>query len=1066
MCASRGNASCLLLILAAARLVAQQTAGNIRGAVTDPSGAGIPSVTVNCVNELTGERHTASTTGGGDYVCAPLPVGQYRIEATAQGFKKYVRPGITVEVNQNARIDVRLELGAVSEEVVVKGGVPLVDTHEVQLGHVVDEKRIQDLPLNGRNPYSLVTLLPGVSSASLPPQPDLIEGTLFTINGARSHQTDFLLDGGMNLAPYRNGGLMSPSPDSVEEFRVITSNYNAEYGRAAGGVVTVATKSGTNQLHGSLYEFLRNDDLDARSFFQPSVSPLKRNQFGGTVGGPIRHDGLFYFFSYQGDRVSQGSFVNGARTPTAAQRQGNFSDLPAARWPKDPGTGQPFAGGIIPQNRLDPVAQNILKFIALPNTPDGRVEAFRSTSQNDDQYFGRSDYQINPTHRASASLFSVRAVDTFPFTNQSNLSNIPDYAPSTDTPRQTNVTLNETWTARSNLFNEFTFNYTHGLSALTPVNRTSWPELGSKYVPGSLPAWLPRFTVSGGWNAGNNSAGPQTNDVYSWADSVMWVRGAHSLKAGGLFRKLHVDAVSGFQLGGIMNVTGDFTGNAFADFVLGQANSMNVGNSNTNSIRQINWAAFVQDDWKISRKVTLNLGLRYEVFTPYVHTQDHLGTFRLGQQSTVFPNAPRGLAFPGDPGVPRGLIPTDYNNFAPRFGIAVDPFGDGRTAIRAGYGVFYSVGYANFTQLNGNNQPFLTKITLFGTPSFVDPFANAGGNPFPIPAGQSRFILPIIVAWLDENQRTPYVQQYSFTVQRQVVRNVSAEAAYVGNVSRKLQLNRDINQPIFVPGRSTAANVNDRRPIMPGVYGLISQSETAANASYNSLQTSLRSTFAHGFTLLANYTYSKAIDIQSADSQDTADLVFVDFNNLRLDRGPAGHDRRHVFNLSFLWQAPAVRQWGFLGKRILSGWQVNAIARYSSGGAFSVNSGGDTNLNGVVNDRPNVIGNPFLDTGRTRDQKLARYFNPAAFAVAASGTNGTAGRNIMYGPGSGNWDVSFFKDIPLHERHQIQFRAEFFNFFNHPNFGNPVSVLVNANVARILGAAPGRIIQFALRYSF
>jgi Carboxypeptidase regulatory-like domain/TonB-dependent Receptor Plug Domain/TonB dependent receptor len=1065
MFASRFISSLSLLILAAVSATAQQTAGTVRGAVRDPSGAGIPLATVHCISELTGEMHVALTAANGDYVCAALPVGQYRIEASAHGFKKYVRPDVTLDVNQNARVDVRLELGQLSEEVVVKGGAPLVDTQQVQLGHVVDEKRIEDLPLNGRNPYSLVTLLPGVTSANLPSQPDLITGTRFNINGARS-QTDFLLDGGMNVAPYRNGGLMSPNPDSVQEFRVITSNYNAEYGRSAGGVVTVATKSGTNQLHGSLYEFLRNEKLDARSFFQPSVSPLKRHQFGGSVGGPVLHDRLFYFFSYQGDRVSQGTFLNGARTPTAAQRQGNFSDLPAARWPKDPATGQAFAGGIIPQNRLDPVALNILKFVALPNTPDGRVEASRSSVQNDDQYFGRADYQIKSNHRASASLFVIRAADTFPFTNSTNLSNIPDYAPSVDTPRQTNVTVNETWTARPNLYNEFTFNYTHGLSTLTPVNRTSWPELGSKYVPGSLPAWMPRFTVSGGWNAGNNSAGPQTNDVNSWADSLMWVRGAHSIKAGGLFRHLRVDAVSGFQLGGIMNVTGDFTGNAFADFLLGQAQSMNVGNSNTNSIRQINWAAFIQDDWKISRKVTLNLGVRYEVFTPYVHTSDRLGTFIPGQQSAVYPNAPRGLAFVGDPGVPRGLVPVDYNNFAPRLGIAVDPFGNGKTAIRAGYGIFYSVGYANFTQLNGNNQPFLTKITLFGTPSFVDPFSASGGNPFPIPPGKSLFLLPILVAWQDQNQRLPYAQQYSFTIQQQVVRNVSAEVAYVGNVSRKLQMNLDVNQPIFIPGRSTAANVNDRRPIMPGVYGLISRSQTSANASYNSLQTSLRSTFARGFTLLANYTYSKSLDILSGDATDTADLNFVDFNNVRLDRGPSGFDRRHIFNLSFLWEAPAVRKWGLLGRGILSGWQANAIARYSSGSPFSVTSGVDTNVNGVVNDRPNVLSNPFLDTGRPRDQKLARYFTPAAFAVAAQGSNGTEGRNIFYGPGSANWDVSFFKDIPIRERHHLQFRAEFFNFVNHANFGVPVNALANANVGRILGASPGRIIQLALRYSF
>ncbi len=1048
------------LLLSAGK--AQTVTGTILGTVTDSTGARVPGATVRAIDTLTGEARSTNANHDGDYMFPALPVGQYRIETEAGGFKKFVRQGIALNVNQNARVDARLEVGQVTEEILVTGEAPQVDTRQVQVGSLVDSRRVTDLPLNGRNVYSLVSMLPGVSGASLSSQPDTGLGSRINVNGSRSLQSTFLLDGGLNNGVWRSGGLVSPNPDAVEEFRLITSNYNAEYGRSSGGVINVVTKSGGNGFHGSLYDYLRNDALDARSFFQPSVTKLRQNQFGGSLGGPIRHDKLFFFGSYQGERTRSSQFANNARTPTTAQRSGDFSALPANQRPKDPDTGAPFPNGIIPALRMDPVALNLLKIVPLPNTPDGRVEALRPLTEDYDHYLAKSDYLISSAHRLSLSYFFVRADNFFPFSNANRATNIPDYDPVRIPAHQTNITANETWTVGPSLLNQFTGSFLRVPSNREHKNRLSWPDWGSKLALGSLPSVVPQITVTGAWQGGSDGEKDELDQVLQLSDSVTWIRGSHSVKTGGSFVYLYYDFNGTSRSAGLVGIGSSFTGNAMADFQLGRAASFDLSNGFTPHLRSRNWAGYLQDDWKISRRFTLNLGLRYELFTPYVDTNDRLQQFRPGQQSTVFRNAPVGLVFPGDAGVPPGLVPTDRNNFAPRLGLAIDPFGDGKTSIRAGYGVFYSVGFAGLANSNVG-QPFQIDVTAFGTPSFVDPFANAGGNPFPIPAGSSRFVLPVTAAQMSPETRNAYVQQYSLTIQRQLARAVSLDVAYVGNTSRKLQLQRDLNQAVFTPGKSTTANVNDRRPMLPGTYALISGAETGASANYNSLQVTLNRRFANGFTLLANYTFSKTIDLQSSDQLGVQNLFFVDSNNLRLDRGLSDIDLRHAFNLSFVWNLPQVDRWGFVGRRILSGWQANGIGRIRGGSGFSVVSGVDSNLNGVNNDRPDLVGDPILDTGRSKPEKLARYFEPTAFRSAALGSNGTAGRNILLGPGSVNWDLSLFRDFALTERYRLQYRAEFFNALNHANFSNPNANLSNANVGRILGANSGRIIQFGLR---
>jgi hypothetical protein len=1053
----------VILLALAGRVFGQAVTGTIFGSVSDPTGAGVTAVTVRAINTGTSETHSTPADAQGAYLFPTLPPGQYRVEVEASGFKKVIREGISLGVNQNARVDLRLEVGSLNQEIRVNSDAPLVDTREVQVGGTVDQARVESLPLNGRNVYNLVTVLPGVARATTQTVADN-SGNFVEANGSRTRQSNFLLDGGFNNSLYRNGGNQAPNPDAVGEFRVLTSNFDAEFGRLSGAVINVVTKSGTNQFHGSMFEFLRNNDLNARNFFQPSVTPLHQNQFGATTGGPIIHDKTFFFASYQGLRIRTASFVNGGLTPTAPVRTGDFSSFPVSQQPVDPTTKAPFPGAQIPRSLLDPVAQNILELVPLPNAPGGYFQGSAASWNNEDQGFIKVDHQINAAHKISGSLFLVRNSGLDPFNSSTQ---IPGYAIVDSAYDQRNVVANEDWIVTSALLNTARFSYSLNSYATVSQTHTSWSDFGSAVTLGALPARPPQIFVNGFWQMGTFGDDHMNQTSWGLSDTLTWMRSGHSIRAGGGYTH-HAFVETGNWLGaGQIRFSGSSSKNALADFLLGRANTFRQNNGQNRDFFSGDMSGFFQDDWKISRKVTLNLGLRYEVDAPLVSTTDQLQTFRFRVQSKLFPTAPLGLVYPGDPGIPRAAIPTVWNNFAPRLGIAFDPSGSGKTGIRAGWGLFYAATLANITS-NLQGQPFLVDVTANVTPNLNMPWANVpGGSPFPYTLSRSNplFSLPLTASYVGENLGMPYVMQYNFTVQQQLTPQWSLQVGYVGNGSRKLYLQRDANTPIYAPGQSTAANVNNRRPYLPGTFAEIAETETAANACYHSLQVSLTRRFSHGFTLMANYTWSKSMDIASDDQLNPTAVSFSDSNRLSLDRAPSDFDTPQRFVLSYLWEIPRVRRWGLLGKEALSGWQINGITSLQTGSPFNVTSNIDSNFDGNSTDRPDLVGNPRLDRGRSRSQLVAQYFNTAAFK-AATGLDGTAGRNLIYGPPTVNWDLSAFKHFAITEQKKFEFRAELFNLFNEVNFGAPNATLTSPSFGRILSAQAPRIVQFGLKFLF
>jgi len=1060
-------AALIALFLAGAGVQAQVSTSTIFGTVTDSSGAVAPNVEVTATNLATNFSRSATTDNEGRYQIQFLPVGTYRVEAKEQGFKTFSQSGIGIDVATQARVDPVLQVGAISENVSVVADAPLVNTADSMLGHTVQNTEIVNLPLVNRDVYQLLNLTPGVEQSTdtgntfgYPEQRTMINGG--GDGGAGS--VNFYLDGGSNLAGLRNTGSVSPNPDAIQEFRVITNSYSAEFGRFGGGVVDIVTKSGTNELHGSAFEFVRNDKLNANDWGVLTRPPLRRSQFGGTLGGPIQKDKTFVFGSYSGLRQRQQDVKSSALVFDQAERGGDFSEIKTPINDPFASTKTPFPGNQIPVSRFDPAAAAILKqWIPLPNLANNGVQTVQPRPTNSDEGLLKIDHNLSQKHLLASSYYISKGNSSMGFLNGNN-SNLA-WSQELFTYQQQNFNASDTWLISPDSVNQFRVTLMRNYGNRVDSPAMSLGDFGSKFQVQGVPS-LPNINVSGFFQLGNSIAGsPAGGNFYALRDVLSLNKGRHTLKMGGELSLSKMVQDSTLNNYGTFTIDGTKSGYALADFLLGAVKSMNQDAPEHKQTNGWYYSLFVQDDLRIHPRFILNLGLRYDLQTPMTDPQNRLLTFLPGRQSTVVPGAPLGLLFPGDRGVGRGIIGADTNNFAPRVGFAWDPFGKGRTSIRAAAGLFYGSISGNEWNSSTDKLPFAARQTFPNVKSLSDPYGVLPGGVSPYPffydPAHPRFILPASVSPIALDFRWPYTDQFNFSIQQQLMKDLEVTASYVGAFGHHLPFTNDVNYPIYTAA-ATSSNVDARRPYLPGTLSSITMLQSNMNSAYNGLQVQIDRRFARRFMLKGYYVWGKSLEGAQLQNTTTAGGA-EDSNNLRLERGRTDFDRRQNFVVSGVWQIDYLKGQKAALRAMGNGWSLSGILSLRSGQPIGITSGKDNNLDGVSNDRPNLIGNPFLDPHRSRSAVTAEWFDPAAFAQPANGQDGNLARNVVDGPGFRNVDLSLFRSFKVRERMNLQFRMETINAFNLVSLSNPNGTASSPSFGKITAANQMRQAQLGLR---
>ncbi len=1088
-----------ILSLVLATSANAQGMGTIVGTVTDPSGAVVPSAKIALTESGTGLSRTALSGPSGNFVLPSLRPSNYSLTVEATGFRQFNQQGITLQADQTVTVNVKLVLGRSAETVTVEATGELVNSVTPTLSGVVDQRRMVDLPLNGRNAASLTLLVPGAVSA---PGDGADQGQTKTFpgavtistNGSRQNQISYQLDGGNNVDEYTNVNQPFPFPDALQEFSVQTSNYSAEYGQNSGGVVNVVTKSGTNGLHGDLFEFDRNAVFNARNFFSAQRDQLKRNQFGGTVGGPIRKDKTFFFAGYQGTRLRNVGNTSSAFVPTAAELNGDFSafldknnpnnPLGKAFQLKNPFTGATLTGNIINPSLFDSASLGVLKFLPLATSGNGLIFFTKPVRQNFNETIGRVDHSFSEKDQLTGRYYYDRFANAPVFSP----TNILPYADGSTITSQ-NILLHETHIFRPNLLSDARLSYSREASSRGPASSVPGVRDFGVNIPFQPPSKaIESVNASGFFSFGDNPPARFVRNNFTWSEDISWVAGRHDVKFGGVFERSRVDITNLFHQEGIFSFSGDSSGVGLVDFLFGKIRNFVQGFGEYKNNRNYFPGFYVQDSFRVTRRLALNYGLRYEPSFPWDEIRNRVEQFQInafaaGRKSTVFVNAPAGLLFPGDAGFPTNGITADLNNFAPRVGFAYDLTGDGKTSVRGGAGLFYDSrqdGIINnrFVDLT----PFSPQVNVTPPPGpFRDPYClqttgcTPGVSPFPAPfppPSNAPFPPPVQVVTYNPSNKfvSPLIYNWNLTLERQFASSWLARTAYVGSRGNYIRQDVELN-PAQPTSASNPGSLDARRILQP--YASVRMGDNGANSSYHSLQLTLEKRFTQGFTLLANYTYSKSLDTLPAGGDITTTgasapsaLPWFFSGVHRIDYGPSDFDHTHRLVVSYVWQLPKLSNSNAAARGVLGNWKWTGIVSAQSGSVFTVTAGKDRSQTGLNQDRAVALG-PALGSGACKTAApCVDYLNPSSFDLPALGQFGNVGKDSLRGPNQFGWDMGMFKDIPLTERWRLEFRAEFFNIFNRVNFNNPTTSRSSGGFGQIRGAGDPRIGQLALKIFF
>jgi Carboxypeptidase regulatory-like domain len=1062
----------LLLALLALPCGAQFTTASFGGSVVDATGASVPQANVSVLHIDTGFTKTDTTAGDGAFAFPALPVGNYRLKVEKAGFITYVQEGIRLTVNQAASQTVTLQVGSTRQEVTVTADAAMVNTQTAAVNQLVGDRQVSSLPLNGRTAQSLVFIAAGtmdgsgVSGVGEPGQGGLYPGEqMASVSGGGTKNVNYQMDGAGHNDTYVNMNLPFPNPDAIQEFNLQTSSMSAEYGGGA-AVVNIVTKSGTNSLHGNVFEFLRNGAMNARNFFAPAQDTLKRNQFGGTAGGPIKKNQLFFFGTYQGTRIRSAPAGRVAFVPTAAERSGDFSAT--TRQLVNPAGNVPFPGNRIPVTLFSTPSKYFLDRIPLPNGPGQQLTSRGPAAvQRDDQYLSKIDW-VHDMHRVSGRYFYTK-FDQKPDFEQVKQNLLAMDSGGNQVRIQT-LALDHVFTLSPTVLFNTWFGWDSQVggsrSGIPPgADAITFPAAGVKIAggaPGISPA-IEGLSVTGLFSVASTHFGDFNRGDWRIREAVTITKGAHELIFGGEVVRLIQDITNTNTQSGSFTFSSQLSGSNVADFVLGRATNFTQGAGQYQNLRGVTYSAFVQDNWRVSQRLVLNLGIRWEPFWPYTEIKNRIPCFRQGQKSSRYPNAPVGLVFGGDQGCPAGSgQEATLANFAPRVGFAYR-IGQ-NTVIRGGAGIYNSVPATLIYNGTAATAPFNPRFLLTGV-SFEDPYGSVGiANPFPAQYGAGSVQGPEAQFTLPTQVNKNFVRDYklgtlgawSLTLERKVAASWLLSAAYLGNSGYHLYGSRELNPAIYTPASSTVGNTQARRPVQG--LSTVTGVQTDFNSNYHSLQLNAEKRFSGGLSLLANYAWSKKIDNLSSTNP----------YNRNFDRSVANEDIPHIFHFTTVWAIPSKGLRSPAG-RALNGWELTSLTTWQNGLPFSVSSPGDNALTGTGGQRADFTGTDLSQvklSGQSHEQRVQRFFNTSLFVPNAIGTFGNSGRNIMRGPRFFNVDLGLVKDTKLTERAKVQFRSEFFNVFNNVNFAGPGATLGAANFGKITGARTPRILQLALKFLF